>query len=83
MNTISDIFAPRFKDRKVLVAPYRIQPGMNRIIFSKTMKDKAFYMDASKMKSYPQESNGTIGCYAIPLADFEVKKVNEDQMELL
>jgi hypothetical protein len=72
VNTIT-IFAPRFKDMKVLVAPYRVVSGQNRIVFTKTWQDKVLFMDGERMKSYPQEWNGKIGCLAIPVDDFETE----------
>lgn len=85
-NTI-EIWAPRFKDKYgatrspvALVAPYRVQSGMNRVVFTKTMLGKHFLMDGAKMKSYPMESNGTIGCLAIPLKDFEREPNNQEQL---
>lgn len=79
MNTIS-IWAPRFKDKKVLIAPYHVRPGINRIVFTKTMRDKRLLMDGAKIKSYPMESNGTIGVYAVPLGDFENEPTNQETL---
>jgi len=86
MNTI-EIWAPRFKDvygekrsPVVLIAPYKVQPGMNRIIFTKTMTDKQLLMDGAKIKSYPMESNSKIGCYAVPLKDFEKEDIGQERL---
>lgn len=78
-NTI-EIFAPRFHDMKVLIAPYKVQPGINRIIFTKTWRDKVLLMDGAKIKSYPMESNGTIGCYCVPVADFQTEPSRQEAL---
>jgi len=78
-NTI-EVWAPRFHDKKVLIAPYKVQNGMNRIIFTKTMRDKRLLMDGAKIKSYPMESNGTIGCHAVPMKDFEMEKTDQEEL---
>lgn len=77
-NTIQ-IKAPRFSRRDVLVAPWRVQPGINRIVFTETWKDKELFMDGNQMKSYPMEGNGKIECLAIPIRDFEV---NSKQLKM-
>lgn len=79
MNTI-EIWAPRFRDKKVLIAPYHVQPGANRVIFTKTMKHLRLLMDGAKIKSYPMESNGTIGCHAVPLKDFTKEETNQEKL---
>lgn len=81
MNTI-EIWAPRFKDMKVLIAPYHVKAGMNRIVFTKTWRDKVLLMDGANIKSYPMEDNGKIGCHAVPVSDFE-KEENNKQLELV
>ncbi len=79
MNTI-EIWAPRFKDMKVLIAPYHVQAGLNRVVFTKTWKDKILVMDGAKIKSYPMESNGSIGCYAVPVADFDKEPTKQERL---
>ena len=81
MNTI-EIFAPRFHDMKVLIAPYHVKTGMNRIVFTKTWRDKVLLMDGANIKSYPMEWNGTIGCHAVPVDAFD-KEENNKQLELV
>ena len=76
MNTIK-IWAPRFKDMVVLIAPYHVKAGVNKIIFTNTWKDKQLLMDGEKIKSYPLESNGKIGCHAVPVKDFDKPETNQ------
>lgn len=80
-NTIS-IWAPRFKDMKVLIAPHHIQSGVNRIVFTKTWNEKVFLMDGEKIKSYPMESNGSIGCHVVPVNDFEKEPTRQLEIKL-
>lgn len=70
MNTI-EIFAPKFKTKEVLIAPYRVASGINRIVFTKTWQGVELYMDGERIKSYPIQSNGTIDVHAVPIADFD------------
>lgn len=71
MNTI-EIWQPRWKDRKVLIAKYKVQTN-NKIIFTKakTLEGKDFYISAEKISQYPIEDNGKIACYAVPLDDLD------------
>lgn len=77
---IIEIWAPRFKDLKVLIKPWRIQPGLNKVIFTKTWRDKELIMDGEKMKSYPMEGHGEAGVYAIPVRDFEMEETSQTQL---
>jgi len=78
---VIEIWAPRFKDLKVLVKPWRIQPGLNKIMFTHTWKDKILIMDGAKMRTYPMEHHGEKGVFVIPVKDFIQEK--SDQLELL
>lgn len=79
MNTI-EIWAPKFSTQQILIAPYHVQPGLNRIVFTKTWRDKVLLMDAAKIKSYPMQSNGSIGVYAIPIKDFEIEPTGQTDL---
>ena len=66
------IFAPRWHDRVVLIAKFRV--GEHNIIsFTKapTYKGK-FYLSGKTIQKYPLESNGTIPCYAVSLDELQV-----------
>lgn len=67
MNTI-EIWQPRWKDRMVLIAKYKVQTK-NQIVFTKakSLKDKKYYISAEEIQKYPIETNGKIDCYAVPL----------------
>jgi len=63
-----EIWNPRWHDRKVLIAKYKVCNGRNDIIFTKgTLKDKKFYINSIDIAKCPLETNGTISCYAVPL----------------
>lgn len=67
MNLV-EIWQPRYKDRTVLVAKYKVKP-LNKIIFTKAkhLKGIAFYMKGEDITRYPVEDNGKIACYVVPL----------------
>lgn len=64
-----EIWSPRYYDRKVLIAKYKVVPGANQIKFTKAkcLKDKVFTIDGKDITKYPIETNGTIPCYVVPL----------------
>lgn len=64
-----EIWQPRWHDRKVLIAKYKVTQGKNKIIFTKAkqLKDKVFLVDGGVIAKCPIETNGTVDCYAVPL----------------
>lgn len=81
MNTI-EIWKPRYHDMTVLIAPYRVKDGVNRIIFTKTYPNKELFMDGAKIRTYPKQPNGKISCYAVPFIDFEVFEREDKQLTM-
>lgn len=67
-----EIWRPRYKDRKVLIATYKVGTH-NSITFTraKHLLGQQFYASGEKIKSYPTESNGKITCYAVPMEILE------------
>ena len=65
---------PRYKDRKVLIACYKVGVN-NKIVFTKAkhLENKEYYMSGEKIKTYPKTTNGTVECYEVPLDDLELK----------
>jgi hypothetical protein len=62
------IWNPRWHDRKVLIAIYKVKSGINIIKFTKCKSIPGkFYLTDLEIKKYPIESNGSIDCYAVPL----------------
>ena len=64
-----EIWNPRWHDRIVLIAKYKVSSGINKVKFTraKCLKDRVFEVDGDTIRSCPTESNGTILCYAVPL----------------
>lgn len=75
MNRI-EIWQPRYKDRKVLIAKYKVGVN-NEIVFTKAkhLEGKVFKMKGAKIEKYPLDTNGRIPCYAVSLDDFEVEDI--------
>jgi len=73
-----EIWTPRYHDRKVLVAKYKVQT-MNEIMFTKAkhLKGMTFKMSGADIAQHPVETNGTIECYAVPLDELLNNKVEE------
>lgn len=78
-DNIIEIWAPRYKDNKVLIATYKVA-SENTIIFTqaKHLEGMRFHCTGEKIKECPIESNGKIGCYAVPMdyLDRELEQEN-------
>ena len=79
-----EIWQPRWHDRKVLVAKYRVGNGTNRIVFTKTKcyKDMQFDVQAEDIINCPQETNGSVYCYVVPLDVVLAGKVLQERNAL-
>lgn len=65
-----DIWEPRWHDKVVLIAKYKVRSGQNIIRFTKgSMKGKTYTVDSATIRDFPLETNGKIQCYAVPLAE--------------
>lgn len=65
------ILQPRWKDRVVLPACYKIGTH-NEIVFTKTPSmPGSYYISGAKASKYPKQTNGKLLCYAIPLDELE------------
>lgn len=82
LNVI-DIWTPRYHDRKVLIAVYKVKEN-NKIVFSKAkhLADKVYYMSGRQIRSYPVDTNGKVQCYAVPLDELEPLEYKEDVAEV-
>lgn len=79
-----EIWAPRWKDRKVLLAAHRVGTH-NKVIFTKTksLGDEPYYINGKTVKKYPKQLNGAIWVYCVPLDKFEPLELSENSiMEL-
>jgi hypothetical protein len=62
------IWQPRWHDRVVLIAKYKVRYGDNVIKFTKSKSLKEdYHILGEEIIKYPTESNGKIDCYAVPL----------------
>jgi hypothetical protein len=66
-----EIWQPRWKDRKVLIAKYKVG-AINEIVFTKTKSLPGVYViSGDEVRTYPLESNGKLACYAVPIDALE------------
>ena len=67
------IWNPRWHDRVVLIAKYKVRDGDNGITFTKapSLKGKIFKMSGADIRKCPLDTNGKIPCYAVPLDDLQ------------
>jgi len=77
------IWEPRWHDRKVLIAKYKVKTGENDLIFTKAkcLQGKTYKVHSRDIVDCPIETNGTIPCYAVPLSVVlgETKEKNRTQ----
>lgn len=62
-----EIWQPRYKDNKVLIAKYKIGAD-NLITFTKAkhLKGMRFRISGQDIQKYPITDNGKIACYEVP-----------------
>jgi hypothetical protein len=73
MNIIP-IFAPRWHDRKLLIAKWRVGTH-NQINIAHTSFKEPLYMSGEKLRAYPLEkkqskNQSMFEVYAVPISDF-------------
>lgn len=68
-----EIWQPRWHDRKVLIAKYKVCNGKNEIIFTKAKNliGIKFKIDGIEIGKCPIETNGTTDCYAVDFNKLE------------
>lgn len=75
-----NILSPRWRDRRVLLAAYKVQEN-NKILFTgkdgASMGDQPYYISGKEVKKHKKESNGTISCYSVPLDKLELLQISE------
>jgi len=63
-----EIFAPRWHDRKALIAKYKVTAEEILVKFTKAGSWNGVYSISSrKIKECSIDTNGSIECYAVPL----------------
>lgn len=75
-----EIWMPRYKDRTVLVAKYKV--GLhNKIVFTKAkhLMGKEYYISGKDIEQYPITDNGKLACYQIPLDDLKVLELTRKE----
>lgn len=66
-----DIWQPRWKDRVVLIAKFKVG-ALNEITFSKTPSmPGSYFISGDDIRACPLETNGKIPCYAVPIDKLE------------
>lgn len=64
-----EIWNPKYSTDEVLIAKYKVSPGINRIKFTKAkaLKGMIFEIEGSEIMKYPVKPNGKIPCYFVPM----------------
>lgn len=71
-----EIWQPRWKDRSVLLACYKVSDGDNYIKFTKTPSMEGVYkVSGSVVRKCNTTTNGKIKCYVVPLD--ELRKLDD------
>jgi hypothetical protein len=66
------IWQPRWKDRKVLIAKFRVGTH-NEVVFTKTKSlPSVYYLSGETIRRYPLENNGKILCHAVDMNELEI-----------
>ena len=64
-----EVFAPRWHDRKALIAAYKMKTGENLVRFTRAGTYNGLYtVSGYDVFDCPLETNGKIDCYAVPLS---------------
>lgn len=81
--TTYKIWAPRWHDRKVLLAAHRVGEN-NKVIFIKasSMGTDPYYVSGKTVKKYGKTSNNGLACYAVPLEELEPLELINDYREV-
>lgn len=67
-----EIWQPRWKDKKVLIAKYKVATH-NQIKFTKTKSlPDTYYLSGATIQSYPLSTNGRIECYEVPMSELKL-----------
>lgn len=73
-----EIWQPRYHDKKVLLARYKVCDGDNKIVFTKAkhLAGKTFHVSGDVVRKCKLETNGSIPCYAVPMDALTVEEPN-------
>lgn len=76
---VFEIYQPRWKDRTVLLAKYKVQ--MHNVIkfkYAKSMGTEPYYLHWNDIKNCSIESNGKLDCYCVPLDKLSKLEIAEE-----
>ena len=64
-----EIWEPRWKDKTVLIAKYKVRGDVVAVKFTKapSLGDEPYSVRSADIVQCPVESNGSIDCYVVPL----------------
>lgn len=67
---ITEIWEPRYRDKKALIGRHHVQEGINYITFTKAehLKGKVFSVHSDVIKSQPLQANGRGEVYCVPMS---------------
>ena len=65
---VIDIWQPKYKTHSVLIATYKVKPGINYVAFSKAnhLANMVYKVDSKVIKQSPITTNGKIEVYDVP-----------------
>lgn len=68
-----EIWTPRYHDKVVLIAKYKVCSGSNTIKFTKAkhLLGHLFQISGDEIRKCKLETNGSIPCYAVPMDRLE------------
>lgn len=69
---IIEVWQPRYRDRTVLLAKYKISTHNIVKITKSNSHNGEYYVDGKTVSKYPIESNGKIPVYAVPIDELVV-----------
>lgn len=83
MNTI-EIWQPRYKDNKVLIATYKVKGGYNYIKFTKAkhLQGKLFRVHSTDILDCPVQRNGNANVFVVPMSALELVESTAEETTL-
>jgi hypothetical protein len=78
---VIEIWCPKYSTSEVLIKPFNIKEGMNKIIFTRC-KHESLLMEGEKIRTYKMIGHGRAGVYAVPLRDFIKEETKQLGMEI-
>lgn len=75
-----EIWSPRYSTDDVLLKVSKVKEH-NKVVFTKakSLAGKVFYVSGKVVKRCPKNYNGSITCYAVPMAKLEEMEIIENK----